>query len=135
MTPSHGHSRPKKGPPYRSLGPRNPTKHRAECFLMFGKKSDMRRQNSSMAVSGGDQTTLRSAVLYFEDGKRVPRRHQTIRCHIYTSMMLEPHAAVGTVTASLSCTHHHADSCTSVLVRTGIYYGLYPDSISSLFSF
>ena len=42
--------------------------------------------------------------------------------------MLEPHAVVGTVTASLSCTHHHADSCT----RTGIGY---PDSVSSFFFF
>ena len=42
--------------------------------------------------------------------------------------MLEPHTVVGTVTASLSCTHHHADSCT----RTG---RLYPDSVSSSFFF
>ena len=47
----------------------------------------------------------------------------------YNSMMLEPHAAVGTVTASLSCTHHHARSCTRVLVQ------VYPDSVSSLFFF
>ena len=38
--------------------------------------------------------------------------------------MLEPHAVVGAVATPLSCTHHHANSCTRVLVQ--LVYTLIP---------